>query len=181
MASRVSFNGVRYLLSKINAQAAIGSDIALKRTEVVLSIGDTHYDYIADPKLPDLELDLKEAEDKIHRIAVFPYNGKFYVMNGVEQAQEKFAESNSGVIKAKLISKHMLKKCAEGHAGAAIVTEADLLRREREREREERAERIGSYSRDNRDSRDSRDTRPPRTSFNNSIGFNSNTRTQRSR
>jgi hypothetical protein len=153
MPSLVLFNGVKYLLSKIRVQAATGRDIAIKREEVVLSIGDTHYDYIADPALPQIMIDASDIKEDIPRIAVIQYSGKYYVMSGHDTALEKFKESKSGTIKAKLLSKHMLKKCDETHEGAVIVTEAPPPPRR-------------EYNNDR-----------PRSGYNSSIGYNNrNTR-----
>jgi hypothetical protein len=151
MPSLVIFNGAKYLLSKIRVQAATGTDIAIKREEVVLSVGDTHHNYMTDPAPPQIMVESAVGKEEIPRVVVYNYGGKFYVMSGLELAIEKFKESKSGVIKAKLLSKHMLKKCAEDYEGGTIVTEPPKPAWQRDHNRDER----------------------PRNSYNSSVGYNS--------
>lgn len=121
MPSIVKFNGVQYLLSRIRTQAAIATDAAIKRADAVLSLSDIKIEIDAD--LPVMIIDPAEEKEEIPRVIVYQFGGKFYVLNGLELAIEKFKESKSGTIKAKLLSKHMLKKCVPNYEGAKIVAE----------------------------------------------------------
>jgi hypothetical protein len=155
MPSSVLFNGQRYLLSKIRVQAATGNDIAVKREDVVLD--DADLPDIAGIQRPIFELGGNDADDReIPRVAVYQYGGKFFILNGLLLAREKFAESKSGTIKAKLLSKHMLKKCDVNHEGATIVQPAPPSRF---------GDRQNDYSRD-------RESRPRQGGYNSSIGYN---------
>jgi hypothetical protein len=133
MSSIVYFNGNEYDIDKIHTQAALGHDIEVKRTDVVLSSDVVNEEEVQPPtvKTPGAESSFERT------VAVYRYFGRYYIMQGLVRAVDGFAKGET--IKAKLISKHMLKKCETGYEGAKIVVETpEPPRRSYSSDREQR-------------------------------------------
>lgn len=132
MAFIVFFNGTQYDLARIRTQAGQTHEVEVKRKEAVLDPGDVGEGELAAPYLKaPLATTSRDAQD-LHNIAnviesidkhivVYQHGGKFYFLLGLERALERFKESD--VIKARVLTKHMLKKCAVGYEGGKIVAE----------------------------------------------------------
>ena len=144
MSSIVYFNGTEYDIDKIHTQAALGHDIEVKRADVVLSVADVNEEEVQPPqvKTPGTSLPLDRT------VAVYQYYGRYYIMQGLSRAIDGFDKGDT--IKAKLISKHMLKKCECGYVGGKIVVEAPEPIRRYSGYRDD-APRSSSYNRNTRD------------------------------
>jgi hypothetical protein len=125
MSSIIVFNGTEYDLTKIHTQAALGHDIEINRRDVVLNAGDVVGEEVQPPVMNWDSLTADTTPERT--VAVYRYFGRYYIMQGLMRAVDDFAKRDT--IKAKLISKHMLKKCECGYVGGKIVVEAPEPRR----------------------------------------------------